>query len=94
MPHVIENQLIRKPNASIGVTALTGCNEKLAVAASDGIVSLYEPTQLWPLRDKFSIKRATDDVSVSHMQFCQDGSKLAVVQTDCRIYIYRLGVGF
>jgi intraflagellar transport protein 172 len=76
-------------------------NQKLAVATADRVIQLFDETG--ERKDKFSTKPADPKVLciftknvrsyyICGMEFSPDSTKLAVAQSDCVVYVYKLGI--
>jgi intraflagellar transport protein 172 len=79
------------------VIAWSPDNHKLAVAAaSDRIIQLFD--ERGEKREKFSTKPAVPNdlkaYRIVGLSFSPDSTKLAVAQSDCVVYIYKLGLGW
>lgn len=69
-------------------------NVRLAVATSDRQILLFDESG--ERRDKFSTKPSDSEAGkksyvIKGIAFCEDSTKLAVAQSDCIVYVYKLG---
>lgn len=69
-------------------------NQKLAVATSDRQILLFD--EKGDRRDRFSTKPGNPEAGkksyvVKGIAFSPDSTKLAVAQSDCIVYVYKLG---
>lgn len=72
-------------------------NLKLAVATSDRQVLFFDESG--KKRDKFSTKPANSDAGkksyiIKSIAFSPDSTKIAVAQSDCIVYVYKIGEEF
>ncbi|KAI8611221.1 hypothetical protein BC830DRAFT_1069003 [Chytriomyces sp. MP71] len=69
-------------------------NQKLAVAGADRVITLYDETG--ERKDRFSTKPADPKSSKTYyicsLAFSPDSTKLAVAQSDCVVFVYKLGL--
>ncbi|KAI8848693.1 hypothetical protein BC829DRAFT_443633 [Chytridium lagenaria] len=78
------------------ITALawSSNNQKLAIVGVDRVISLYDETG--ERKDRFSTKpgdpKSTKPYYVCALAFSPDSTKLAVAQTDCVVFVYKLGL--
>ena len=72
-------------------------NEKLAVATSDRYINIYD-NRGTQREKKFSTKpadkNAVKSYQITDIRFSPDSTKLAIAQTDCVVFVYRLGDGW
>ncbi|KAJ3074648.1 hypothetical protein HDU98_010644 [Podochytrium sp. JEL0797] len=80
--------------ARISAIAWSLNNQKLAVAGSDRVITLYDETG--ERKDRFSTKPADPKSSkpyyICSLAFSPDSTKLAVAQSDCVVFVYKLGL--
>ncbi|KAJ3095379.1 hypothetical protein HDU97_007002 [Phlyctochytrium planicorne] len=69
-------------------------NQKLAVVGVDKVISLFDETG--ERKDRFSTKpgdpKSTKPYYVCALAFSPDSTRLAVAQTDCVVFVYKLGL--
>ncbi|KAJ3205663.1 hypothetical protein HDU82_005043 [Entophlyctis luteolus] len=79
--------------ARVAAIAWSPNNQKLAVAGSDKVITLYDETG--ERKDRFSTKPADPKSSkyyICTLAFSPDSTKLAVAQSDCVVFVYKLGL--
>ena len=87
-------QASEHPNR-ITATAWSPNNQKLAIVGADRIVQLYDETG--EKKDRFSTKPADPQKSgsksynVCALAFSNDSTRLAIAQSDCVVFVYKLG---
>ncbi|KAJ3395502.1 hypothetical protein HDU92_005616 [Lobulomyces angularis] len=70
-------------------------NQKLAVVGADRVVQLFDETG--ERKDRFSTKPAdpqktSKPYTICGLAFSSDSTKLAIAQTDCVVFVYKLGL--
>ncbi|KAJ3382171.1 hypothetical protein HDU80_001597, partial [Chytriomyces hyalinus] len=78
----------------VSASAWSMNNQKLAVAGADRVITLYDETG--ERKDRFSTKPADPKSAKSYyicsLAFSPDSTKLAVAQSDCVVFVYKLGL--
>ncbi|KAH9246952.1 hypothetical protein BASA81_015465 [Batrachochytrium salamandrivorans] len=88
--------VIQSGDTTNRVTALAWSpnNQKLAVVTADRVVHLFDETG--ERKDRFSTKHADSRAARSYyicgLAFSPDSTKLAVAQSDCAVFVYKLGL--
>lgn len=80
--------------AKIFAIAVAPNSQKVAVATCDRQILLFD--EKGEKRDKFSTKPSDPEAGkksylVTAIAFSPDSTKLAVAQTDCIVYVYKIG---
>ncbi|CAM9155425.1 unnamed protein product [Chrysoparadoxa australica] len=86
------------PNGELALNKVTALcwsanNTKLAVCTTDRVVSMFDENG--EKRDKFSTKPADKgpkNYIVRAMAFSPDSTRLAIAQSDCIVFVYKLGL--
>ncbi|KAI8804484.1 hypothetical protein BJ742DRAFT_824622 [Cladochytrium replicatum] len=69
-------------------------NQKLAVVGADRVIQLYDETG--ERKDRFATKAAdpktTGKYVVTAIAFSPDATRLAIAQSDCAVFVYKLGL--
>jgi intraflagellar transport protein 172 len=80
----------------ITASAWSPNNQKLAIVGSDRVVQLFDETG--ERKDRFSTKPAdpqkggAKSYSVCALAFSNDSTRLAIAQSDCVVFVYKLGI--
>lgn len=91
---LLQSLLFQTCEAKVFAVAFSPNNQKVAVATCDRQIILFD--EKGEKRDRFSTKPSDSEAGkksyvVNAIAFSPDSTKLAVAQSDCIVYVYKLG---